>query len=91
MMKIKESRVNGNGVVFEIFRNEEGYCVQSFDSWDDAVKCARIIRKYSDKLIKDDDKIYIKVVLVEVVEWDSEKHLGKFQQHVLAEVEFDNE
>lgn len=88
MMKIKESRVNGDGVRFEICRNENEYCLQSFDLWDDAVKCACIIRKYSD-LVKDDDKIYIKVVLVEVVEWDREKHLGKFQDHILAEVEFD--
>ena len=90
MMKIKESRVNGDGVRFEIYRNDNEYSIQSFDSWDDAVKCARIIRKFSD-LVEDDDKIYIKVVLVEVVEWDSEKRLGKFQDHILAEVEYDNE
>lgn len=90
MMKIKESRVNGDGVRFEIYRNENEYSLQNFDSWDDAVKCARIIRKFSD-LVKDDDKIYIKVVMVEVVEWDRDSHKGKFQDHVLAEVEFDNE
>ena len=90
MMKIKESRVNGNGVRFEIFVNERKNSIQSLDSWDDAVKYARFIRLCSG-LVKEDDKIYIKVVLVEIVEWDSEKHTGKFQKHILAEVEIDNE
>lgn len=89
-MKIKESRVNGSGVRFEIFVNERKNSIQSLDSWDDAVKYARAIRRYSG-LVKEDDKIYIKVVLVEVVNWDSEKHTGEFKSHILAEVEFDDE
>lgn len=88
MMKIKESRVNGSGVKFEIFVNERKISIHSLDSWDDAVKYARFVRKYSN-LVSKDDVIYIKVVLVEVVEWDREKHTGEFKHHILAEVEYD--
>lgn len=88
MMKIKESRVNGNGVRFEIFVNESTHSVQTFDSWDDAVKYARFMRRFCEFVSKD-DVIYIKVVLVEVVEWNGDEHTGKFQNHILAEVEFD--
>lgn len=90
MMKIKESRVNGNGVKFTIFVNERKNSIQTLDSWDDAVKYARFMRHFSE-FVRKDDVIYIKVVLVEVVEWDRNSHKGKFQDHVLAEVEFDDE
>lgn len=89
MMKIKESRVNGNGVRFEIFLNDRKDSIQSLDSWDDAVKYARFMRRFCEFVSKK-DVIYIKVVLVEVVEWNQDEHTGKFQDHILAEVEYDN-
>lgn len=90
MMKIKESRVNGSGVRFEIFVSNRKNSIQTLDSWDDAVKYARFMRGFCD-FVREDDVIYIKVVLVEVVEWNQAEHHGKFKSHILAEVEFDDE
>lgn len=80
MMKIESSKVNGNGVRFEIFIDDDKYYLQKFDTFDDAMKYCRFIRMYCDKFLE--KEIYIKVVLVELV--------GEgFKDNILSVIKYD--
>lgn len=80
MIEIESSKVNGNGVRFEIFVGDDKYYLQVFDTFDDARKYCRFMRHYCDrfKIVE----IYIKVVLVELVG-------NGFKDNILSVIKYD--